>query len=81
MRIKILRVKDSGRNINKADINSERNIVVIGENVVNNLFPNSEPLEKYIDIEGASFEVVGVLRNDDIFNTSEINTIYTPITA
>lgn len=24
---------------------------------------------------------MGVLRNDDIFNTSEINTIYTPITA
>ena len=24
---------------------------------------------------------MGVLRNDDIFNTSEINTIYTPISA
>ena len=38
-------------------------------------------IEKYIDIKGASFEVVGVLRNDDIFSASEINTIYTPITA
>lgn len=62
MRIKILKIKDEGRNINKADIIDERNIAIIGENAANGLFPNYEPLGKYLDIESAEFKVVGIFK-------------------
>lgn len=62
MRVKILKIKDEGRNINKADIIDERNIAIIGENAANGLFPNYEPLGKYLDIESAEFKVVGIFK-------------------
>lgn len=82
MRIKILTVNSSGRNINSSDIINSRNIAIVGKNVVNTLSSNNIELENnWIDINGVSYKVVGVLKNDNIFGASEINSVYIPITS
>ena len=78
MRIKILRAKDDGRLFNASDIRHERHVAVVGENVATGLFKNQLAVGKAINIAGAFFRVVGVLKNDDIFGASEINTVYIP---
>ena len=82
MRIKILTVNSSGRNISSSDIINSRNVAIVGENVVNTLSSNNIELENnWIDINGVSYKVVGVLKNDNIFGASEINSVYIPITS
>lgn len=78
MRIRILRAKDGGRLLNASDVERERNVAVIGENVATNLFKNQAAIGKQVDIAGAFFRVVGVLKNDDVFGASEINSVYIP---
>ena len=78
MQIKILEVKDGGRLFNQADIDKERNVAIIGENVETTLLGNKDGLHEYINISGVFFRVIGVLKNDNIFSASEINSIYVP---
>ncbi len=82
MQIKILEVNNQGRNLNRYDIKKNRNIAVIGENVANFISNDDENLlNNFIIINGLSYKVVGVLKNDNIFGASEINSIYIPITS
>jgi putative ABC transport system permease protein len=78
MRIKILQVKDGGRLFNRADMEQERNVAVIGENVAFTLFGNRDALHEYIHIAGLFYKVVGILKNEDIFSSAEINSVYVP---
>lgn len=50
-----------GRFFTEQDIQTDKKIAVIGMEVVNKIFPNTNPLEKEITIEGNSFIVVGIL--------------------
>jgi putative ABC transport system permease protein len=81
MRIRILQAKDDGRLFNASDVKNKRNVAVIGENVATNLFKNQVPIGKHINIAGAFFRVIGILKNDDIFSTSEINSVYIPYSS
>jgi putative ABC transport system permease protein len=81
MRIRILQVREEGRLFNQADIDRERNVAIIGENVETTLFGNNEALEKQINISGIYFKVIGVLKNDNIFSASEIKSIYLPYSS
>lgn len=49
-----------GRYFNKGDEDSRRNVTFIGADVVEKLFPTSNPLGQTIRIDGRPFEVVGV---------------------
>ncbi len=54
-----------GRFLNDADINYNKNVVVIGEDVYKNLFDapkNENPIGKSINIKGLFFNVIGVFR-------------------
>ena len=81
MQIKILQVKEEGRLFNQADISQERNVVIIGENVETILFGNKEALHKYINISSIFYRVVGILKNENIFSASEINSVYIPFSS
>jgi putative ABC transport system permease protein len=81
MQIKILRVKEDGRLFNQADIDQERNVAIIGENVETTLFGNKEAQGKQINISGIFFKVTGVLKNDNIFSAAEINSVYIPYSS
>ncbi len=37
-------------------------VVVIGEDVASNLFPNIDPIGKWIEINGKQMELVGVMK-------------------
>jgi putative ABC transport system permease protein len=51
-----------GRFIDEEDYNGRSRVVVLGHDVVNNLFPDDiDPLNTDIKIEGISFRVIGIL--------------------
>lgn len=71
-----------GRFLNNLDINEFRKVAVIGEKVKEDLFKGVDTvaLEKYININGVLFKVIGVFRDfgrDD----SEQRRIYIPIST
>lgn len=81
MRIKILRISGNGRCFNEADIRNARNVAIIGENVQTILFGKEKATGKQINIGGIYFKVIGVLKNDDIFSASEVNSVYIPYSS
>src|SRR6056297_512924 len=49
-----------GRNITNQEVETGRNVVVIGHNIADELFPWSDPVNRTIKIDGRKFTVVGV---------------------
>jgi putative ABC transport system permease protein len=54
-------IVDLGRFINSRDMNEERKVVVLGQEVKNTLFGDSDPVGKYLSIKRVYFQVVGVI--------------------
>ena len=52
-----------GRNLTHEDVKVGRNVVLLGYEVAQELFPWSDPLGRTIKIEGYKFKVVGVLED------------------
>jgi putative ABC transport system permease protein len=50
----------AGRMLNETDSDNRSNVVVIGTDLVENLFPGTDPLDKEIRVEGEIYRVVGV---------------------
>jgi putative ABC transport system permease protein len=75
---------NSGRFINKSDIDQKRKVAVIGTRVVEFLFnPGEDPMNKYIQIQGVYFQVIGVFsskRTGEQANQENQN-IYIPFTT
>src|SRR5690554_581890 len=69
----------SGRYLSNEDIRAKRKLAVIGKDVQNDLFPNSDPIGKYIEVFGIPFKVIGVF--EDTGSDSEMRYIYVPITT
>jgi putative ABC transport system permease protein len=56
-----------GREITDADHDARADVVVIGQDVANTLFPNVNALDKWVTIAGRNYRVVGVLAVRDNF--------------
>ena len=52
---------ESGRAIMASDVDSARNVCVLGASVAKNLFPHSSPLGHKVKFRGINYTVVGVL--------------------
>lgn len=78
MRIKVLKINENGRYFNPGDNRKARPVAIIGENVQTTLFGNKTAQGKQIEIAGVGFNVIGVLKNNDIFSASEVNSVYIP---
>ena len=52
-----------GRNLSQEDVKIGRNVVLLGYEVAQELFPWSNPLDRIIKIDGRKFRVVGVLED------------------
>jgi putative ABC transport system permease protein len=50
----------SGRMLNDTDENNRSNVAVIGTNLVDNLFPGVDPLNKELRVDGQLYTVIGV---------------------
>jgi len=66
----------------ESDVKSLERVAVLGQTVVTNLFPGSNPLGQTIRINGLSFTVVGVLKEKgDSAGSDQDDVIYIPITT
>jgi putative ABC transport system permease protein len=70
-----------GRNLTNADLEFNRPVVVIGQEIEEELFPNEDPIGKSVIVDNGRYEVVGVLqKRGDIFGQSTDNIVLIPVT-
>ncbi len=50
---------DLGRNLNSNDIRYSRNVILIGFEVVNVLFQNTDPIDKTLYVDGKGYKIIG----------------------
>lgn len=73
---------ETGRFINSDDSLRKRPVCVIGGYIIDNLFPDEEPLGKRLVIEGKTFTVIGTLaRKGSFLGQSQDNVIFTPLSS
>ena len=72
---------DKGRYFTEFESNSGKNLVIIGANISENLFPNTEPLGKDIKIGGNKLTVVGVIKKegDSMISETLDNSVIIPL--
>jgi len=71
-----------GRAINDADVNNHAEVAVIGTDVVDNLFPGEDPLDKEIRVKGQPYRIIGVgKKQGTTLGQSRDNYVMIPITA
>jgi putative ABC transport system permease protein len=66
-----------GRYLNNADLQQKRKVAVIGRDIANDLFKNTEPVGEYMNIWGIPFKVIGVF--EDVINEREMRWMFIPI--
>jgi putative ABC transport system permease protein len=72
----------SGRYITESDYQHESMVCFIGQDLVSTFFPNVEPLDKEIMINGIPFRVVGVAEKiGSTFGESQDNFVHMPLTT
>jgi len=70
-----------GRELNQQDVDNYRRVVILGMDVVDQLFPFDDPLGKTISIDGIGFTIIGILeRMGKMFGQSQDNFVLIPIT-
>jgi len=74
--IKILEIAN-GRALNVLDMQEKRKVALIGQNVVDVLFKNEQPIGKPIRISQEIYRVVGIIKNT-MLSANEARTIYVP---
>lgn len=68
----------SGRFINDNDIKEYRKVCAIGYPVRDELFKKEDPIDKYINVSGIAYKVVGVFTDP---GNGDLNRIYVPLTT
>jgi putative ABC transport system permease protein len=75
-------VAESGRDIRQLDLKYSNNVCDIGQDIVDKLFPNINPLGQVIRINNYPVKVIGVLeRKPQLFGRSRDNNVLIPITT
>ncbi len=67
-----------GRFLNQNDMDQYRKVCVIGQPVKETLFKSEDPLNKYIDVQGIAFQVVGTFYDP---GRGDMDRIYIPVTT
>lgn len=72
---------ETGRNFTEGEIESGRNVAIIGIELATKLFPSMNPLGQTVKMNGTRFEIIGVMeKQGSSFGQSQDNVIYIPIT-
>ncbi|MFN8595393.1 MAG: ABC transporter permease [Anaerolineae bacterium] len=74
---------DHGRFISQSDLTSKSRVVVVGSQIVTDLFGGLDPVGKSLKINGILFQVVGVMKSQGSggFGFSRDSTTYVPLTT
>ena len=74
---------DSGRIFEEREVESLARVAVLGPDIADKLFPNENPIEKSIKINGVNFKVIGVTESKGIgqFGINFDEVIFIPITT
>ncbi|MFN3782077.1 MAG: ABC transporter permease, partial [Candidatus Kapaibacteriota bacterium] len=73
---------DYGRAITEEDLEYNRNVAILGNDVVVKIFPNTNPIGKEVIIENQRYTVVGVMKSRGaILGQSKDNMVIIPITS
>lgn len=71
-----------GRPITDEDVNLNRNVAIIGNDIVVKIFPNVNPIGKEINIKNQKYTVVGVLeKRGALLGQSKDNQVLIPLTS
>ncbi|MBO8130181.1 MAG: ABC transporter permease [Candidatus Marinimicrobia bacterium] len=77
-----MRFLKEGRFFNRDDIHYKRNVVVIGTEIAEKLFPYTYPIDEFIKIDNIKFKIIGVLEEKgSIFGQSQDNFAVIPIST
>jgi len=72
----------SGRFISDIDMQDRSNVVIIGVDVKQALFPYEDPVDKEVRINGNPYRIIGVMEPlGNFFGQSRDNSIFVPITT
>ena len=72
----------SGRFVNEIDMQDRSNVVIVGVDVKQALFPYEDAIDKEIRVEGNPYRVIGVMEPlGNFFGQSRDNSIFIPITT
>jgi len=72
---------ETGRNFTQDDVDRSAPVAIIDANTKNEIFPNSDPIGKYILFNKYPLQVIGVAADSDAFGSSENLRIYVPYTT
>ncbi len=74
---------EEGRNISERDMGGKDRVCVIGKTIVDNLFPDGDPVGKTIRINKAPFKVVGVLgaKGQSSNGQDQDDVVFVPLTT
>lgn len=71
-----------GRPITELDVNSTRNVAVIGKDIIVKIFPNINPIGKKVTLQGQKYEVVGIIKERGaMLGRSQDNLMIIPLTS
>ncbi len=72
----------NGRFISKRDIKSANNVAIIGHELNNDLFKNTQAIGENIRIKDQTFEVIGIMMpKGAVFGSNQDKNIYIPLTT
>jgi putative ABC transport system permease protein len=72
----------SGRHLSRIDLQQRREVCVIGWEIANSLFPNTDPLQQTVKIAGRHYTVVGVCeKKPSILGANQNIFAFIPITT
>jgi putative ABC transport system permease protein len=73
---------DEGRFLTQEDVDLRRQVIVLGQDIVDFLFPHTNPIEKDVRIGANKFKVIGTLEEvGTSFGQSQDNYVVIPITT
>jgi putative ABC transport system permease protein len=73
---------DSGRYINDTDYTHESMVCFVGQDLVNEFFPNVDPVDKEVQVNGIPFRVIGTAEKlGTMFGESQDNFVQIPLTT
>lgn len=70
----------AGRFVQERDVSTRGRVAVLGQDVVRELFPNRDPLDQVVKIQGVPFRVIGVMESQGGV-AGEDSAVYVPLTT